>query len=881
MTWSESTRRSFLKQFGVAGAVALMNSSVLPEPHTAGTLVLQNRHVRRDLKFDGKAWRTVRFARANGADSVEVESDEFHLLFMGDEVLTISDFVADGNPQIRDTPAGRQIAIRYKRLDHRNYPQDAPDACVILYWAAAEESWLRKKISFEFAGSATVDRLEVERFSVKQKSERGGRGEPVFVDGTWFFGLEYPASHSRHTDGNTPAPDSAHFEKVGNYSFIDLAGRDREPDPRPGLLRLMHFPGYAKQTASGWTIESKSAVAGVGNRGEAIDQAFFDYLATVQKAPRTFTLYNNWFDPNGKNLSGNHLIDVYNSFTAVLDSYSVKLDAMVPDSGWQDRRSVYMPNPRYFPGGMADLARLGESLQSKGTSLGLWMALDDNSSDIAWGEANGYQRAQPNDYFKRFSPYYTLSGVKYHEALRDQIRRLVRECRLSYFKHDFNHLSDIGEGHGHPPTDRHGHEACVDVMIETLGVARQENQALYQNLTNWMWFSPWWLMHGDALWMLAGDDGFNGNYPELSTRAMATTDRDTYLWRMWGEPLDRPLLPVSRLMTHGIIRNPRGQMESPQDTVQDWSDHVMMYYGRGVQMREWYITPAAMNADYWKALCTIHRWGERQQHALRNTMFVGGRPDEGNAYGYIGWDGEHGVLVVRNPAPAAQTLSIPFDGTTLFRGRSGRDYCARVVYPYRDAWPATFRSGAKIEIEIPGYSTMAFELEPGKATGKMLPLAAPAIDVKTDTAARHASFVLPDEAMRRCDLLLIGYPVLPTVKIGESVAVASRSSAGAINHFAGYARSGMPSAKARMWHMASFDLTTLRGRQTDIEFIFDAANATQTGTFEAWLLMERPVEQTHRANSGSVQDLPWPISDGFRRQTIRVVAEVPDAYPTT
>ena len=163
-----------------------------------GTLLLRNDRVLRELEFNGKVWRTTRFARANGSDDLHVESDEFHLLFLDNRTLTVDDFEVDGYPQAGSDRRGSWIVIHYKRIRGSDYPLDAPTPCVITYRANTGEKWLRKEISVEFSGSATVDRIEVERFSVKQKAERGGRGEPVFVDGRWFFGLEYPASHSRH-----------------------------------------------------------------------------------------------------------------------------------------------------------------------------------------------------------------------------------------------------------------------------------------------------------------------------------------------------------------------------------------------------------------------------------------------------------------------------------------------------------------------------------------------------------------------------------------------------------------------------------------------------------------------------------------------------------
>jgi hypothetical protein len=879
-----SSRRRFLKHLGAAGAATLVSRNAagldLPAAADANTLVLSNGRVRRELRFDGRGWRTTRFARGDGSQSLAVESEEFHLLFLDNSTLTIADFAVDGPPQ-RDGDANAQrIVIRYKRLANHDYLREAPARAIITYRADAGEDWLHKEIRLEFDGGAsgavslapTIDRLEVERFVVREKAWRGGRGEPVFVAG-WFFGVEYPASHSRHTDGNTPAPDSAHYELVGNYSYIDLESRDREPNSRTGLLRLMHFPGFARQAPGGFAMESKSAVAGVSGTGEAAEFAFLDYLAQVQKPARSFTMYNNYFDPAARDISGDHLVQVYRTIKAATDAYSVKVDALAPDSGWQDKSSIYQPSPKYFPNGMADVAKLGQALRSEGTSLGLWLALDGTGLDVAWGEKNGYVRAQANNYFKRYFTYFSLSATKYHDALLAQLRSLVQSANLSYLKHDFNHLCDTGEGCGHPATDRHGHEANVDAMIEMLAAAREESPAIFQNLTNWMWFSPWWLMHGDTLWMLAGDDGLNGNWPEISTRAMATTDRDTYIWRMWGEPADRPLVPVSRLMTHGIIRNQRGLMQSPQDTLDDWADYVMMHYGRGVEMKEWYITPSVMGAEDWKVLCSIHRWGEANGAALRNTVYVGGRPDEGHAYGYMGWNGERGVLVARNTAAAAQTLAIPFNGTTLHRGRPGLEYRARVVYPYRDAWPAGFRSGETMYIELPGYATMAFELEPGKAERCAAIGAAPSVSAKRAPGIWRASFRLPDEEMPRCDLLVIGYNKVPVVNFGGAAASPKRTSQGAVNHFAGYARSGMPSDKARMWRMAAFDMGALRGKLVDVEFAPEAADAQTGSSFEAWLLLERPVREPASVAAGDETQFPWPLRQGSRRQTVRVLNE--------
>jgi hypothetical protein len=808
----------------------------------------------RELTFDGKVWRTTRFIF--GTRSVETRSDEFHIRMMDDREWTVSDFVADEKWTGTSDGETSSITIRYRWPDA--VPPGAPDAVLVRYWSTLEDGFVRKSVVLEFSGESTVDRLEVERLSCEGTATRGGRGEPVFLDDRWFFGLEYPAGHSRHTDGNTPLPDKHHFEMVGNYSFVDLDGSDRDAKARPGLIRLFHFPGYAVKSGERWQITSKTAVAG-GGADLPIEQQFTRYLKRIQKPDRSFTHYNNWFDPAGKSLKGDNFVNVYREFKSAISPYGVKIDAMVPDDGWQNRQSVYEPTPRDFPGGFQDLVKLSDELRKEGTTLGLWLALDGTNCDVKWGQTQGFAKASANKYFSQYFGHYSLSSEAYRTRMESQLKRLAGKAKVSYFKHDFNHLSDVGEGNGHPPTDRHGHEANVDAMIGMLHAAKEVNPQVYQNLTNWVWFSPWWLMHGDALWMLAGDDGANGNWPELSVRSMASTDRDTFLWRMWGNPADRPLVPISRLMTHGVILNARRQLEGPEDGVREWADHVMMYYGRGIQMKEWYITPKVSTPDHWKALCTIHRWAEKNSKALAKTVYVGGRPDEGNVYGYMGWDDGHGVLVTRNPSAETKILEISFPPASGPR----LEYHSRVVFPYHDDSSPTYWTGRPIRIEVPGYQTLTLEFDLGRArTGKSLS------GVPVKTSGKEASFIVPEDTLGRAELLVIGYPTMPEVRINGSVIKPKITSKARLNPFPGYARAGMPSTKARAWEMASFDLKSHLGKEVKVEVLAGSDGDT---TAESWLLLDRKADDAELEG----KDMPWAIDAGLRRQTLQVMAEHP------
>lgn len=848
----------------------------------AQELVIRNDRIQRVLSYDGQVWRTVRFADASGKTVLVTRSDEFHILPMQtDEGYTIGDFVVDGQPVGSHSADTSFVRIVYRPKPAIAGKSGVPGKLLVTYFAVNGQSHIRKALTLDYAAPAagapasgapatgepasgvpaTVDRLEVERFVVSGMATGGGRGEPVFIGNKWFAGLEYPGGYSRHTNGNTPADYGRHYEKVGNYSFIDLEGRDMERAGKAGLIRLMHFPGYALAGPTRFSINSKIAVCGFAEAGSSVRHAFMQYLATVWKAPRSFLHYNNWFEPRAKDLSGNALVDIYKEFRAATEPYGVKLDGMVVDDGWQDRKSVWQPLPKYFPNGWTDVRTLAGNLKKEGVDFGFWLSLNGYTNDIDWGIRNGYREAIPNPYFKQYRRYYSLSAPAYKRELLRQVPFIVKETGAVYYKHDFNELSDTGEGNGHPATDRHGHEANLDAAIEVLLATRKVKPDILQNLTNWVWFSPWWLLYSDYLWMLAGDDGTNGNWPEISTRAMASTDRDTYIWRMWGNAADHPLVPISRLMTHGIIKSSDGRMESKEDDLQDWLEHVLMHYGRGTLLKEWYITPSALKSDEWKALCTVDNWAKENREILNNTVYAGGRPDEGHAYGYIGWHHEKGILVARNPGAETQKLVIPFDEHAGFYEMKGESYAADVLFPYQGAYPATFRSGGEMVIELPGYATMAFSFHKGKPARAVRPEGRIVWNNTEKPTGTETTLTVPSDLDNRCDLLIIGYPAVPVIRVNGAVVSPRRSSKAGINKFAGYAKAGMVSDKARPWNMQAFDLRPYKGKRITISY-------DGKGAYESHMLAERNVREPAARPAG--KNLLWAITHGSRRETVRL-----------
>ena len=809
----------------------------------AETYELRNGNLIRRFELKDGRFRTLGWTDKATGRTLDVDSDEFAIRLSDGTVLTADDYEAKvvvyktRGEAMRSSGSRTLPDIEYVLRSGRTTNPLAPTKVFQVFYPALEPhttptfwskdtSTILKQLEIKWAPGQVDGKagIEAERFRTKAKASRGGRGEPVVIDDAWIILPHEPTTLTRHTDGNQPAAYAHRFEKVGNHSFVDYNQADVEPKPQEGLVRCLCFP-----VVSGHTSFSAPIAVFAVPAGSSPEQAVIDYSRPAAKT-RSYTHYNNWFDPAGKNLKGDNLPAIHRQFVEALKGSGIKVDGMVPDNGWQDRKSVWQPAQGAFPAGMQDLNKLSETLLSQGSSLGLWMAADGTTNDINWGVGQGYVKAQPNSYFKQYFAHYSLADEKYQRATMQQLATLSNETKVSYLKFDFNHFSNV------VPTDRHGHAAeFFGFAVATLPARAK---GVFINATNWTWHSPAWLNYADSVWLLAGDDGFNGNWPELSGRAQATTDRDVYFWRMWGDPSDRPWFPISNIMTHGIIRNARGQMSFPTDLPRDWSDHVLMHYGRGTLLREWYLSPASVTPDEWKALIAVHQWTEARKPDMINTCYVGGRPDDGHAYGYMGWsrDCQTGTLVARNPAAGTATLSVRLDATTFFSGKPGQAWHARMVYPYRMELPTTYRGGETAEISIPGYETVALEFSPGQARGPMFKLAADSSHKVSGTGAQQKVAVkIADFISDRRELLLIGRPALPNLLINGQLVKPTRQRTGAINQYPGYARHGMLSAEAKPWQMAGYDL-----KSYGANFEIQIAPGESATTAEAWLLTERP-----------------------------------------
>lgn len=828
--------------------LVLISVSCASQTQISEKLILKNEYIQAVFQKTDKKCSLSEISRADGSDKLIIISAEFEILLLNDERLTINEYV------LKKTRQYVEEGIQILKVDYSlEVDSEAPEKLSIIY-ELGNESYVRKQIILESDSKGFTDRLQVMRFTTDQPAKGGGHGQPVFIN-SWFFGMDYPGFYSRHSNNFT----EPQFNLRVPYT-IDLAGRDQEFAEEKGLVTFYHFPGHMQEiSANSYQIKSKKAVMGISpDKSYNAELALLSYIEGTRLEPRSFLHFNNWYSIEAKKITKESFINkTYMPIKRQFDKYGVRLDAMVPDAGWQDTKIDHPPYRIYTPKldeNHEDLVEISKALQKNGTNLGLWFNFDGRKQNIANGVKNaGYQSAFNEDFDRgkyRWTSmdFFDILVPKYLEDLKESIRYLIQDAEVNYFKHDFNHLFTSNY-----ISERHAREKCLDVALELFEYERDLNPEFFINFTNGSWFSPFWFQHVHTLWMMSGDSGGNGDYPQLSLREGATTYRDKYFYDNFRmERTDRPVIPIANFMTHGILFTERKPFTNFNDIIDDWSNYVVMYYARGTTVKELYISPDLLSEKDWEILGKASNWAVKNQDKLLNTVFIGGDPSLGNIYGYVSWNDDKAILTVRNPQRKEQSISVPFNEKVYYRGDKGQDFKAKCVYPFVEAMPWKLTSGNSFTVNVPGDCVMVYEITKGKAKTKkaISPVPLPDPEVKSDGNEFSISCRVPDMDHRRFELLIESLPEADlTISINGSKVEAGREN------------------KGRNWLYCSWDLKEYRGQKINFKGKInnqDKINKINDLSIKVYLLADQNVDDTDILNP---EDLPYPIMQGYRRST--------------
>jgi hypothetical protein len=436
-----------------------------------------------------------------------------------------------------------------------------------------------------------------------------GLGQPIF-DGDSFYGMEYPGADCHVVDG------------------------------------VRHIERYYGTTSS--LVQVEPFVRGRKRPGMSIEDSFMEYiLARQQHTTRPFAIYNTWYDL--RDFNEQQVLDTWNSWhSEFIEKRGIQLDSFVLDDGWDNYDSLWDKAKDRFPNGFA---KIRSAIEQGGSRLGVWVSpwggyQKPAERRRAFGKSQGYEILSTNKGF-------CLAAPRYKARFVQLCQDFMQQDGVNYFKFDGFPSRCSDPAHGHPTGDKYEQSAFVDAFIDSLKQLKAKDPNVFLNLTTGVWLSPWWLLHGDAVWRGEHDYGKEGTGAPVELN-------DNYVDGVIYRALrDKNLqFPVSHLMTHGIIKGRLDVIGHTSETLRNWQDRVAVNIGRGLLMQELYVTPEALSGEQADFLAKMLRWWRGNADVLERTHMVFGDPQKAEAYGYVHWKDNHLVLLLRNPSELAQSVTI-------------------------------------------------------------------------------------------------------------------------------------------------------------------------------------------------------------------------------
>ncbi|GEM_PF-1072294 len=496
------------------------------------------------------------------------------------------------------------------------------------FMATPGKPWIKRKLRLQaFYGNVlAIDKADDLNWKLEAEFEHGGRGQPVFLNNSWFAALERPASSNIFEDGK---------------------------------LILRQFPGYIFEREK---LPLQTVVFGTGSKGFA-RQSFWDYINNFRRPPRSVSLYNTWCDMRDSRLVSENIYAAAEFVKNKLSIYDTKLDCFVVDDGWQNKKSIWKADLKKIP---EDLHGLFDVIKSKGFQSGLWLPFTGVGLDIKWGEKQGYESA--------CDVYFCMSGTNFNQNLRKRLKEIVKTADIDLFKHDFNYFDCSRIQHGHFADKMQSGEANVDALISLLEFESRLKTNIFQMVTSGMWPSPFWLKYCDVIWMGGKDHDFDKTFPASRGSVFEMNYRDAAVYDIVNNKSN--LFPISALMTHGIVDARHNLYNLTEEDDEGWANHLMNYLGRGTLLRELYISPERITDFRWKLLSRGLKWAKSLDKLMVNSRFILGDPSKGELFGYKGEADGKSYVSLRNPQLNSTNVNVKSLGFS-------NKYC-EIVYPWHE-----------------------------------------------------------------------------------------------------------------------------------------------------------------------------------------------------
>ena len=530
------------------------------------------------------------------------------------------------------------------------------------------DSFMRKRLDISVgegqAEKAKIDYIDLENMQISQDDlkkdeywsikdnmadnpDMGGMkgdylelGQPYYV-GAMYWGCEFPETENKIK---------------GSNSFIRYYyGKSLKSDDK--------FE-YNEGNENGKMTTWDAVVGAARSRDYSVTQSdFYEYIETIAIDTEFRQQYNSWYD-NMKEITDEIIQKSFFEIEKGFTQYGIApLDSYVVDDGWTNYSSFWDFNDK-FPN---ELYNSSLQVNQLASNFGLWLGPRGGygtEREIAnWIAQNGFGSVN-----RQSGSDINISDARYLTKLNKEIFCEYQDkFDINYWKLDgmlLNPSTEQSEYYvtGNPLyTISETYERWTDIFEDM-----RDNRAgkdLWLNMTSYTNPSPWHVQWVNSVWMQnTGDTGYTNSFNATDEEAMLTY-RDNAYYNFLNEREWQ--LPNKYFYNHdpvyGLTANDAYHRPDIKYTDDEMRNHLYMLGTRGTAFWEYYYSYSMFDDNKWQINAEAAKWIEDNFDILQKSQMFGGKPNDGNVYGYSCWNGKEGILSIRNPKNEAQSYKVTYD----------------------------------------------------------------------------------------------------------------------------------------------------------------------------------------------------------------------------
>lgn len=520
---------------------------------------------------------------------------------------------------------------------------------------AEEDASVNGKLGDKTQNYWTIPELNDNPDMANMKGDYLELGQPYYV-GAMYWGCEFPQSENKiRLNSQTQKQNGFIRYHYGKSLAIDT--------------QFTEYNNYNGANGQAGKMVTWDSVVGAARSTDylVVQSDFYEYIETIATPTEFRQQFNSWYD-NMKNITAENIKSSFFEVEKGFTQHGVNpLDSYVVDDGWINYNSFwdFDRNPSKFPNELYDSSL---QVQQFGSNFGLWLGprggYGTETTISNWIQNAGLGSKNPqsgNDI--------NISDSRYlNKLVTDIFLGYQQKFDINYWKLDgmlLNPATAETPYHvtGNPfYTISETYERWTD-MFEDMR-AQRGDKGLWLNMTSYANPSPWHVQWVNSVWMQnTGDSGFDYKFNSTDQEAMLTY-RDGDYYDFFNE--NQWQLPNKYFYNHDPVyaktaHSAPGGKHPIKYSDEELREHLYMLGTRGTAFWEYYYSPSMFDDDKWDINAEAANWIEDNFNILQKSKMFGGNPETGDVYGYSCWNGNEGIVSIRNPKDVEQTYTLTYD----------------------------------------------------------------------------------------------------------------------------------------------------------------------------------------------------------------------------